>query len=265
MRQGGATPAAKRTKSPVLVGVIMVRFAALLPPALALVLVLSGGPVAAQEPAPARIGAASFARDTCRVIAEEAGRRVLPSSFFARLIWRESLFNPAAVSIRGAQGIAQFLPGTAAEHGLADPFDAPAALAASARYLTLLRTRFGSLGLAAAAYNAGPGRIDAWLKGQAALPRETEDYVLWITGHSAADWSAAKTELALLPIADGMPFAKACERLAARGLTAKLPDHPLRAAAWQKMFIAGLGITQVKASKPGRIRVVIDVGRHGGK
>jgi hypothetical protein len=217
----------------------------------------------AEEAATPRIRTASFAQDACRVIEEEALRRSLPSSFFARLIWRESLFNPAAVSRKGAQGIAQFMPGTAAERGLADPFDAAAALAESARYLKELKARFGSLGLAAAAYNAGPSRIDAWLNGGGALPAETRDYVLWITGHPADAWGAGKEDLAVLPIADGMSFESACRKLAARGLRAKLPDRPLGAAAWQSMFAAGLGITQVTASKPGRIRVVIDVGANG--
>jgi hypothetical protein len=228
-------------------------------------LLLAGGrsSASAEEAGNPRIRTASFAADTCRVIEEEASRRALPSSFFARLIWRESLFNPAAVSRKGAQGIAQFLPATAAERGLGDPFDAAAALVASARYLMELKARFGSLGLAAAAYNAGPNRGAAWLNGGAGLPVETQDYVLWITGHSAEEWSRAKTALAVLPIADAMSFAVACRKLAARGLTAKLPDRPLRAAAWQKLFDARLGITQVTASRPGRIRVVIDLGRNG--
>ncbi|KAB0682797.1 lytic transglycosylase domain-containing protein [Aureimonas leprariae] len=224
-----------------------------------LVLTLACGSSLAADESLARIRKASFAADACRVIAEEAERQALPASFFARLIWRESLFNPAAVSWKGAQGIAQFLPSTAAERGLADPFDAAAALTASARYLTDLKARFGNIGLAAAAYNAGPGRVDAWRQGRGGLPLETQDYVLWITGHPAEDWLRAKTELATLPIADGMEFGKACGKLAARGLTAKLPDRPLKAAAWQRMFAAGLGITRVTASRPGRIRVVIDL------
>jgi hypothetical protein len=202
----------------------------------------------------------SFARDTCRIIEKQAARFGLPASFFARLIWRESLFNPNVVSPRGAQGIAQFMPGTASERGLSDPFDTSTALVESAEYLTELRKRFGSLGLAAAAYNAGPSRVTAWLKGQSKLPLETQDYVNWITGHSAEDWSASTETLAVLPIADGMTFETACRKLAARGLTAKLPDRSLRSSGWQALFISGLGIKQIKASKPGRTRVVIDVG-----
>lgn len=225
---------------------------------------LSGatGITSGQEQGPAeRIRSEFFAQDTCRVIEEEAFRQKLPASFFARLVWRESLFSPSAVSAKGAQGIAQFLPGTAAERGLKDPFEPASALVASARYLADLRKRFGSLGLAAAAYNAGPTRVGTWLKGDGGLPIETQDYVHWITGHSAEGWSNAKQALAVLPIAENMSFAAACRKLAARGLTAKLPDKPLRAAAWQKMFAERLGIRQVKASKPGRVRIEIDIAK----
>lgn len=219
---------------------------------------LSSAPGVAAEPRPDRIQAASFAADTCRVIEEESRRHGLPADFFARLIWRESLFNPAAVSGKGAQGIAQFMPGTALERGLSDPFDAATALVASAGYLRDLRKRFGSLGLAAAAYNSGPNRVATWLGGGSDLPVETRSYVLWITGHPVEDWSKAEAALAPLPIADGLSFAVACRKLALRGLTAKLPNPSLQPSGWQRLFAAGLGIRQVAASKPGRVRVVID-------
>ena len=73
-----------------------------------------------------------------------------------------------AVSAKGAQGIAQFMPQTADFRGLADPFDPIEALHNSASYLRDLRERFGNLGLAAAGYNAGPGRVSAWLAGRRA-------------------------------------------------------------------------------------------------
>ncbi len=47
----------------------------------------------------------------------------LPPDFFARLIWRESRFRPDALSYKGAQGIAQFMPGTAKLRGLQDSYD----------------------------------------------------------------------------------------------------------------------------------------------
>jgi soluble lytic murein transglycosylase-like protein len=98
------------------------------------------------------------------------------------LIWRESLFDPDAVSHKGAEGIAQFMPGTAEERGLADAFDPAQAIAASAAFLSDLYAQFGSLGLAAAAYNAGPTRIETWLSGAGTLPLETQEYVHFVIG-----------------------------------------------------------------------------------
>jgi hypothetical protein len=93
---------------------------------------------------------------TCDLIERDAAANGLPVDYFTRLIWRESSFRPWVVSPVGAQGIAQFMPGTAAERGLLDPFDPLQAIPASAQLLKGLAERFGSLGLAAAAYNAGP-------------------------------------------------------------------------------------------------------------
>ena len=76
---------------------------------------------------------ASYVADVCGVIETAARRNRLDPSFFARLIWKESLFDAAAVSPAGAQGIAQFMPGTAELRGLADPFNPAEALLASAR------------------------------------------------------------------------------------------------------------------------------------
>jgi hypothetical protein len=121
----------------------------------------------------------------------------LPLEFFARLIWQESRFNPGAVGPathggQHAQGIAQFMPDTAKERGVPDPFDPVAALPKSAELLRELRTQFGgNLGLAAAAYNAGPKRVRDWLAGHSSLPGQTRSYVSAVTGRSADDWAAA--------------------------------------------------------------------------
>ena len=81
----------------------------------------------------------------------------LPVAFLTRVIWRESNFDPAAVGPvtrygTRALGIAQFMPESAAESGLADPFDPVQALPKAAGLLSRLAERFGNLGLAAAAY-----------------------------------------------------------------------------------------------------------------
>jgi len=133
------------------------------------------------------------AQALCRLIENAANRHELPIEFFTRLIWRESSFRTGAVSPVGAQGIAQFMPGTAAERGLTDPFDPEAALPASAALLAEHRERFGNLGLAAAAYNAGPNRVARWLAGESGLPLETQAYLVFITGRAAEDWAADLT------------------------------------------------------------------------
>ena len=128
----------------------------------------------------------------CSAVQSAAAANELPIEFFTRLIWQESRFNPRAVSRKGAQGVAQFMPKTAQWRGLADPFDPIQALPQSAAFLRELRAQFGNLGLAAAAYNAGPGRVQAWLAGRASLPGETRAYVVAITGHSADVWRAGE-------------------------------------------------------------------------
>jgi lipoprotein-anchoring transpeptidase ErfK/SrfK len=151
------------------------------------------------------------ADDICRTLEQAAAENELPVEFFARVIWQESRFNAQAVSNKGAQGIAQFMPQTANFRGLADPFDPVAALRNSASYLHDLRKQFGNLGLAAAGYNAGPGRVSAWLAGHRGLPSETRNYVAIITGWTADEWaspSPPKTSETTIP--QGVP----CARLA---------------------------------------------------
>ncbi|MBA3520418.1 MAG: lytic transglycosylase domain-containing protein [Rhizobiales bacterium] len=157
----------------------------------------------ADQPAPAaKAGAAKAAatpqEELCALIETAATAQNLPIDFFTRLIWKESRFRADAVSPKGAQGIAQFMPGTAAERGLLDPFDPAAAIPASANLLADLSARFGNLGLAAAAYNAGAQRVADWLADGGALPWETQDYVLAITGVAAETW-AAPAEAAVPP------------------------------------------------------------------
>jgi hypothetical protein len=129
----------------------------------------------------------------CLIIESAATSHMLPLEFFARVIWQESRFQPNAVgpvtrSGQRAQGIAQFMPGTADERRLLDPFDPVQALPKSAEFLSELRDRFGNLGLAAAAYNAGPRRVQDWLDGSGGMPPETRNYVLAITGSAIEDW-----------------------------------------------------------------------------
>ena len=104
-------------------------------------------------------GPKPFVDIVCPIMQQQAEARNLPPMPFVRLIWKESRFNPRAVSPKGAQGIAQFMPGTAEERGLDDPFEPKSAIVHSASLLADLRREFGNFGLAAAAYNAGAERV----------------------------------------------------------------------------------------------------------
>jgi hypothetical protein len=149
----------------------------------------------------------------CNLIHTNAGRNALPPDFFARLIWKESRFDPNAVSPAGAEGIAQFMPGTAAARGLANSFDAEQAIAASASYLGELKAGFGNLGLAAAAYNAGENRVSRWLSSGGFLPLETENYVLDIMGEPADNFVEATYAGTIRPLDPKMKFHEACSKL----------------------------------------------------
>src|SRR6478672_2166215 len=132
----------------------------------------------------------------CLMIESAARANGLPLEFFARVIWQESRFQTDAVgpvtrSGQRAQGIAQFMPGTASERRLLDPFDPVQALPKSAEFLGELRDQFGNLGLAAAAYNAGPRRVQEWLAGTGYMPQETRNYVSAITGSTVEEWANA--------------------------------------------------------------------------
>jgi len=132
--------------------------------------------------------------DVCQTLANAAQDNGLPVPFLIRLIWQESGFNPNAVSRVGVQVMAQFMPGTARLVGLDNPFDLLQALPAAAKLLRDLVQQFGNLGLAAAAYNAGPKRIVDWLSNRGKLPKETRGYVTTITGQAPEKWTTANAQ-----------------------------------------------------------------------
>ena len=129
--------------------------------------------------------------EICQSVTDAAEKNRLPAPFFIRLLFQESRFKPGAVSPAGALGIAQFMPETSASMGVDNPFDPLQAIPASARLLRELFEQFGNLGLAAAAYNAGPERIQDWLHKGKKLPQETKGYVHTITGRPAVTWKNA--------------------------------------------------------------------------
>lgn len=93
------------------------------------------------------------------MILRAAMRWNVSAALLAAQLYAESGFNPGVVSSAGAQGIAQFIPSTAAAYGLTDPFDPAAAIMAQAHLMSDLLKQFGSPALALAAYNAGPGAV----------------------------------------------------------------------------------------------------------
>jgi transglycosylase-like protein with SLT domain/sporulation related protein len=185
-------------------------------------------PAAAQQPAPATESVHSA---LCRIIDNAARDYDVPADFLTNLIWRESSFRRHVVSPAGAQGIAQFMPYTAAERGLADPFDPEQAIPQAARLIADLTARFGNLGLAAAAYNGGPGRVDKWLAGEGGLPGETRTYVLRVTGRAADEWAAlARSKAAPASPRETPSCATIAATLRRRVPAAEAPSEPMEEA-----------------------------------
>jgi hypothetical protein len=168
----------------------------------------------------------------------EAIANKLPAPFFTNLIQQESGFRPDVVSPVGAQGIAQFMPPVASSYGLADPFEPVAALKASANLLADLLEQFGNLGLAAAAYNAGPKRVQDWMDKRRNLPAETRHYVYKITGRPAEHWANPRIDGSKV----SFPIHADCPDLPVIAMSAnqiKLADAP------RKMSAAGGSTRQV--------------------
>jgi hypothetical protein len=157
---------------------------------------------------------AQYVTDVCRAIETYAAQWRLPVGFFARLIWQESHFNAQAISHAGAQGIAQFMPGTGRLRGLRNAFDPAEALARSAEYLRFLSDKFGNLGLAAAAYNSGENRVARWMTAGGYLPAETQDYVMIVTGRGVESWLQPAPEPVAFALHADLPFRDACIQLA---------------------------------------------------
>lgn len=196
----------------------------------AAVFVCADTSAAAKKPTDAEVRA-KFLADVCARIEKAALERGLPPAFLARLIWKESRFDPDAVSPKGAAGIAQFMPGTARDRGLEDPFDPRSAIPATAHYLADLRKEFGNLGLAAAAYNAGPNRVRRWRAGRTGLPGETRSFVRSITGFGAFEWNGEDTPKAEFALHKELPFQEACRAMPIRRI--KRPPVQFESAEWQ--------------------------------
>jgi Transglycosylase SLT domain/SPOR domain len=194
-------------------------------------------------------GPRPFVETVCPIMQEQAEAHGLPPLFFVRLIWKESRFNPQAISPKGAQGIAQFMPGTAQDRGLDDPFEPRSAIVHSASLLADLRNEFGNIGLAAAAYNAGAERVRDWLSGNSSLPWETEGYVLFVTGRAADEWKLPETDLPDALKSADESVAESCRKLAPLVVRAVYETEPLTASgAWRPWGIqVSTAFSKVKA------------------
>jgi hypothetical protein len=176
--------------------------------------------------------AVNLRRTICQMVDGAAEANRLPAAFLTRILWQESRFRTDVISPAGAQGVAQFMPQTAAERGLVDPYDPGPAIAQAARLLAELGARFGNLGLAAAAYNAGPARVAKFLSAQSDLPEETRLYVLAVTGRPVEDWAAPHAGLPAIIGAGQVPCLSVTADLAGWAPAQATPTRRAL-AAWQ--------------------------------
>ena len=109
------------------------------------------------------------------LIRRAEARYRLPPRLLQALVWKESRFNPMAISPAGAAGLAQLMPATARELGVTNRHDPVQNIDGGARYLRQMLDKFGSIHLALAAYNAGPGAVRK--AGGIPRNRETPNYV----------------------------------------------------------------------------------------
>ncbi len=181
----------------------------------------------------------------CLMVESAARANDLPVQFFTRVIWQESRFDadamgPPTGSGKQAEGIAQFMPDTATERRLLDPFNPVQALPKAAEFLRELRAQFGNLGLAAAAYNAGPRRVRDWLDGRRSMPSQTRHYVIAITGRTVEEWRNVKGTDSGVPPADCQTLMATLHRNPSAYLTA-LEQRVRRAVAhpWGVQLAAG--------------------------
>lgn len=237
--------------------------------ALAAALLAAAPAMAAEDPPPPPPRDFTKPSALCGLIEVVAEKHGMPKAFFARLIWRESRFDINAVSPVGAQGVAQFMPYTAKERGLSDPFNPTRAIPASGAYLADLRAAFGSWGLAAAAYNGGPDRVARFLSGRGGLPGETLAYVQAITNRPAGWFREDGREVEPWPLMKDTEFRTACAALPVIA-TRAAPRPPWGAvvAGGRNYRAAQIAFNRARQQARGRIDpdklYVLARGRRGG-
>jgi soluble lytic murein transglycosylase-like protein len=129
------------------------------------------------------------------LIEEHSTRNVVSPDLVRAVIQAESAFNPRAVSPKGAMGLMQLMPATAAEHGVLDPFNPAENIRAGVKYLKQLLVSYeGRVELALAAYNAGPGAVKKY-GGKVPPYRETQNYVARIQSTGTTTSAAPPTRV----------------------------------------------------------------------
>ena len=137
------------------------------------------------------------------LIEEHSALNLVNADLVRALIQAESAFNPRAVSPKGARGLMQLMPATAAEHAVADPFNPAENIRAGVKYLKqLLDSYDGKVELALAAYNAGPGAVKKY-GGKVPPYRETQNYVARIQETAPATRMPSTRVYRVVEIVDG--------------------------------------------------------------
>jgi hypothetical protein len=198
--------------------------------------------------------------EICDTLVEAARTNGVPAPFFIRLLFQESGFRPGVVSSAGAEGIAQFMPETSADVGLDNPFDPVPAIRASARLLRNLAQQFGNLGLAAAAYNAGPKRIADWLAKKSKLPQETQGYVKSITGRPPEKWMVAEAGSPAVKLPRRAPCQNAAGLLAWNGPD-RIPLPPVHPQP-RKLAPHSVTVAERRTTKAGKHAIHVAASKH---
>ena len=177
--------------------------------------------------------------DTREYAIQQAQRYGIPTDIFLRMIGAESSWNQGAVSPKGATGLGQLMPGTAAELGV-DPTDPYQNIEGSARYLAQQYGAFGTWPLALAAYNAGPGAVRKY----GGIPpfAETQAYVPKILGGGASPQPTAST-----PFGPGTPAPMATT---AQFMPPMQPTDPFEGMGLLSRLAASRGIAQEAGGAP---------------
>jgi soluble lytic murein transglycosylase-like protein len=157
-------------------------------------------------------GAMPLERRLHAAVADHAARHALDPDLVRAVIRVESGWNPRAVSRKGAMGLMQLMPATAAEYGVADPFNPTENIRAGVAYLRRLIDRFdGRTELALAAYNAGPGAVEKYHR---TVPpyRETRSYVQRIVSVTELRLGPKRSIYKIVELIDGREVPRYSDR-----------------------------------------------------